>query len=174
MHTKNIFFDYFENLAPTYTRYRKRFGYYWRDIINYFNYFINQNDSVLEIGCGTGTTLAGLNGTHKTGIDFSPAMISQAKMEHPELEFYVMEAENITLNKKFDVVIISNVIGYFDNVSDVLPQIQKVCHSGTRIFISYYNYLWEPVLKIGEWLGFKKRLPRQNWLSIHDIENLLY
>jgi hypothetical protein len=65
------------------------------------------------------------------------------------------------------------VIGYFDNVLDVFFELRKVCHEQTRIIISYYNYLWEPVLKAGETIGLKKDSLTQSWLSRYDIENLL-
>jgi glycosyltransferase involved in cell wall biosynthesis len=34
--------------------------------------------------------------------------------------------------------------------------------------------VWEPILKLAEKLGLKTRWPDQNWLSMDDIENLLY
>ena len=52
-------------------------------------------------------------------------------------------------------------------------EMKKVCHEQTRIIISYYNYLWEPILKSGETLGLKKKSLQQSWLSHYDIENLL-
>jgi hypothetical protein len=65
-------------------------------------------------------------------------------------------------------------MGYFDNVLEVLNSVKKICHPRTRIIISYYNQFWEPILRLGELFGFKKRTPRKNWLSNHDIANLLY
>jgi len=171
---KKRFFDFFEQWAADYSRYKKRFAYYWNDIIKFTNFFITENDSVLEIGCGVGDSLAAWKGCNKTGIDFSPAMIAEARKKYPELKFHVMEAENITLDEKFDVVILSNVIGYFENIIDVFTSVKKVCKPHTRVYISYYNFLWEPILHIGEFFGFKRKTPVQNWLSIHDIKNLLY
>ena len=168
------FYQYFEDFAPKYVKYRKRFSYYWNDVVHYNNYYITDDQSVLEIGCGTGETLAKMNGKRKVGIDYSPAMIDIAKERYPEMEFKVMTAENLEFNEKFDVIVLPNVIGYFDNVIDVFNSLKSVCHDDTKLIISYYNYLWEPVLKMGEWLGFKKKSPEQNWLSHLDINNLLY
>lgn len=166
--------NHFENLAPNYTRYKKRFKYYWKDIANYFNYFIHPQQKILAIGCGNGDLLHEINGTHKTGIDFSPAMIAEAKKNYPAINFIAMDAEKLELDQQYDVVILSNVIGYLDNILNVLLQIQKVSHDGTRIIISHYNYLWEPVLRFGERIGIKKKSPRQSWLSKTDINNLLF
>jgi ubiquinone/menaquinone biosynthesis C-methylase UbiE len=168
------FYRHFEKLAQEYPRYRKRFKYYWESIISHCNYYVHEDDSILEIGCGTGETLIKLKGKEKCGIDFSEKMIEVAKKRHPSLEFHVMDASNIHLEKKFDVIIISNVIGFFGNLLDVFESLKKVCHKRTRIIITYYSYLWEPVLRIGEWVGLKKKTPQQNWLSTKDIANLLY
>ena len=51
--------------------------------------------------------------------------------------------------------------------------LNKIVHQGSRIVISFYNYLWEPILKFGELIGMKQKQPIQNWLSPEDIENLL-
>lgn len=143
-------------------------------MVHYNNYYITDDQSVLEIGCGAGDTLSKLKGRRKVGIDYSPAMIEKATERFPDLEFKVMAAENLDLNETFDVIVLPNVIGYFDNVLDAFESIKSVCHDDTKLIISYYNYVWEPVLKIGEMLGFKKKSPPQNWLSHLDIYNLLY
>ena len=170
----NRFFEHFEQLAPTYDSYKKRYSYYWNDITNYYNYFIHEEDSVLEVGCGTGDTISKLKGKKKAGLDFSPAMIEVAKKQHPSIDFYLMDAADISLTEKFDVIVLSSVIGCVDNVLDVFNSLKAVCHEHTRIIISYYNYLWEPFLKFGELIGIKKSIPQQNWLSYRDIQNLLY
>lgn len=167
------YFDHFESLANGYSQYRKRYSYYYNDIISYCNYFIHEENSVLEIGCGSGYTISNINGKRRVGIDYSPNMIEHARKENPNVEFHVMDATQITLQEKFDVVLLSNVIGYFDNVLDVFLEMRKVCHENTRIIISYYNYLWEPTLKLGEVFGMKKDSLQQSWLSHYDIENLL-
>jgi hypothetical protein len=85
-----------------------------------------------------------------------------------------MDAENITITDKYDVIILSHVIGYFENIQNVLSSLHPLCHAQTKIFIGYYSRLWEPILKLGEKLGIKNKVPQQNWLSRMDIENLLY
>ncbi|MFN8282656.1 MAG: glycosyltransferase [Chitinophagales bacterium] len=171
---KQTILQHFDSIATNYLQYRNRFSYYGKDIINYLNFFISETDSVLEIGCGCGETIHGLKATKKTGIDFSPKMIEAAKANFPNVDFYVMDAENITLDKKFDVIIFNNIIGYLDNIQDVFYAIKRNCHEHTRVIISYYNHYWEPILNFGETIGYKKKSPQQNWLDAKDISNLLY
>ncbi len=165
---------YFEKIAGTRLKKRKRNSYYWNDITRYCDYFAHEDYSVLEIGCGTGELLNELKGKDKVGIDFSPAMLQVAQNQFPQLKFHLMKAEEITLNKKFDVIILSNLIGFLEDVETVFNQLHKVSHSQTKIIITYYNFLWEPVLSLGERVGLKTPAPKQNWLSLSDINNLLY
>jgi ubiquinone/menaquinone biosynthesis C-methylase UbiE len=170
---KEEFFQHFQMLAPNYAKYKKRFSYYWKDIISYTNYFLTEDNSILDVGCGIGDTLAGLKGGRKLGIDFCPEMINQAKLRYPEIEFLVMDASKLELDEKFDVIILSNTIGYLDNIQDILLCLKSVCTPNTRIIITNYNQFWEPILKFGEFLKIKKKSPKQNWLTIGDIRNLL-
>lgn len=166
---------YFDNLAKA----RKKRGisaYYWNEITNYSKYFSHEDSSVLEIGCGSGDLLAGIDGKRKVGIDFSEEMIAWAKEKHAQknIEFLVMDANDITLNEKFDLVIISNLIGFVDDIQNVFEQVKKVCHPNTKIIVQFYNSLWEPVIKFAELIGIKKKTPLQNWLNSRDINNLLF
>jgi len=166
--------DYFENIADTWIRKKKLNKYYWNEITNYCEYFSHPDISVLEIGCGTGELLNGIKAKHKTGIDFSPSMIKIARGQFPSIDFKVMAAEEISLDQKFDLIILSNLIGYLEDVQEVFKQLHKICHERTKIIVTYYNYLWEPILNFGEKIGFKTSSPKQNWLTLTDINNLLY
>jgi ubiquinone/menaquinone biosynthesis C-methylase UbiE len=166
--------EYFDRIAGTRLKKRKLNGYYWNDITKYCEYFSHEDYSVLEVGCGTGELLSSLKGKNKTGIDFSQEMITIARTQFPEIDFKVMTAEEIVLDKKFDLIIISNLIGYLEDIEAVFKQLHKVCHERTKIIVTYYNYLWEPILTFGEKIGLKTHTPKQNWLTIQDINNLLY
>lgn len=165
---------YFDKQAQSRIKYRKSKSYYWNSITKYCDYFIHEEYSVLEIGCGTGELIANVKGSRKLGIDFSDKMIDEAKKQYPELDFKIMEAENLNLEEKFDVVILSNLIGYLDDIEFVFKQLQKVSHERTKIIISYHSSLWEPMINLADFLRLKKKAPYQSWLSGKDISNLLY
>lgn len=165
---------YFETIAPLRKKQRKSKSYYWNDITKYCDFFIHDDYSVLEIGCGTGELIAGIKGKRKTGIDFSEKMITEGKKQFPSLDLRVMAAENLQLEENYDVIILSNLIGYLEDIQLVFEQLHKVCHEHTKIIVSYYNFLWEPILKFGEWIRYKTKTPKQNWLSLSEINNLLY
>lgn len=167
------YLEHFEKIAPLRVKERKRHSYYWNDITFYCDYFSHETSSVLEIGCSTGDLLNEIRAKTKTGIDFSPTIIAEAKQRFPDIDFRVMDAENITLDKKYDLVIISNLIGYVEDVQAVFEQVKKVCHEHTKVIVSYHNQIWEPLLRMGEKLGLKTKTPQLNWLSRMDVRNLL-
>jgi ubiquinone/menaquinone biosynthesis C-methylase UbiE len=172
-HSGNNSTTFFDALADGRVRSRKRHRYYWNEITNYCNFFSHNSLSILEVGCGTGELLNSLKGNKKTGIDFSSKMVEIARSNFPEINFHVLPAENIELNEKYDLIILSNLIGYIDDIQKVFEQLHRVCHERTKIIVTYYNHLWEPTLKLAEFLGLKLKTPNQNWLTKNDIKNLL-
>ena len=50
----------------------------------YYHFQVAPGQRVLELGCGPGDLLAAVQPTWGVGVDFSPAMIEQARQRHPE------------------------------------------------------------------------------------------
>jgi len=165
--------EYFNSEAVTRLKWKQRNKYYYTLIEKYFNYFIPRGKKVLELGCGTGELLASVNPSHGTGIDFSEEMIAIAKKKFPDLIFLVQDAAELNLEDKFDYIIISDLLNSLNDIQKVLHNLSAVSDKNTRIIISNYNYLWEPILKLGERIGLKAKQPLMNWLSTKDIRNLL-
>ena len=173
IHSTNNSSTFFDAIADGRMRSQKRHRYYWNEITNYCNFFSHNSLSILEVGCGTGELLNSIKGKKKTGIDFSAKMIDIAQSSFPDISFHVMPAENIALNEKYDLIILSNLIGYIDDIQIVFEQLHQVCHERTKIIVTYYNHLWEPSLKLGEFFRLKIKTSNQNWLTKNDIKNLL-
>jgi len=172
MNKKNL--DFFEAIAPERDEWKKKNSYYWEDVEKLCSLLIPENANVLEIGCGTGDLLACINARKKVGIDYSRNMIGIAKTKYPSINFMEMEAENLNFKEKFDYVILSNLIGYLEDIQKVFAELKKVCHPHSKIIVTYYNFLWQPVLNMAVMLNLRMKQPQQNWLSKQDIKNLLY
>jgi ubiquinone/menaquinone biosynthesis C-methylase UbiE len=166
--------NYFNDFAETRIVYRKKRGYYWDSITKYCDFFIYEESDILEIGCGTGELIGNIKGNRKVGIDISQKMIDLAKNQFPEVEFFCSPAEEININQKFDVIILSNIIGYFLDIQKVFEELHKVCHEDTKIIVTYFNHFWEPFINFAEFIGIKRKGPRQSWISSIDLSNLLY
>lgn len=146
---------------------------YYEDQVRYFRFLIPQGLHVLELGSGAGTLLAAVKPARGVGIDLSPGMVREAARRHPTLEFRVGDAETLELNETFDVIILADLVGHLVDVETVFRRLRRFSEPHTRIIVSYYNYLWEPVLRLCEKVGMKMPQPEQSWLSPSDIANLL-
>ena len=164
---------YFDNAASETVKWKKRNRFYHRTLQRYFSLFIPEGSRVLEIGCGTGDLLNAVKPSYGVGVDFSYIMIELARNKYPDLSFIHSDAEELDLNEKFDYIILSDILHVSWDAQLILRQIQKNVNRNTRIIISNYNFLWEPVLRFGEWIGLKQKSPNSNWLSHFDIFNLL-
>ncbi len=151
-----------------------RFGSFYRKLLaDRYNLLIRPDAKVIEIGCGTGELLNGLNAAFKVGVDLSPEQIERGKERYPHLDLRVGSGETAVLPEgPFDVVILSDVLNYAADVEVLLRRLHASCHPGTRLLINVYNTIWRPVLGSARRLGLAAEQPASNWLSRRDVINL--
>lgn len=148
-------------------------GYYHSRLAQVLLWNIGEGKRVLEIGCGRGDLLASLKPKNGVGIDFSEKMIEQAKINHPEIQFFQMDAHDISINETFDWIILSDLINDVWDLQTVLNQVHKLSSPKTRIVINFFNRIYQPAISISSSLGLAKRLLPQNWFTPEDVKNLL-
>ncbi|MBP7508482.1 MAG: glycosyltransferase [Prolixibacteraceae bacterium] len=166
--------DFFNKTASKRDKWKKRNRFYQRTIEKQFAFIIPEGSNVLELGCSTGDLLNAVKPSKGIGVDFSHEAIEIAQKKYPHLDFYIADATEFKPDVTIDYIIISDLITSLWDVQAFFGNIRSYVSLHTKIIISSYNYIWEPFLKLGEALGFKARQPMQNWLSIKDIENILY
>jgi SAM-dependent methyltransferase len=150
---------------------------FYRDDRSYMKFLIPKGVRVLDLGCGTGDLLAELEPSYGLGVDISPAMIEQAKQLYPNLSFVVGDVEDDAviggIEGPFDYIVLSDTIGMLDDIETALRRLQPLCGPDTRVIIAYYSQLWEPLLKVAEWIGQKMPQPPTNYLNTTDFLNIL-
>jgi ubiquinone/menaquinone biosynthesis C-methylase UbiE len=169
--------EWAKRVAPQRDGWIARNSFYYADDQRYMKFLIPEGLKVLELGCGTGRLLDALRPSVGVGVDISPEMIEQARRSHPHQTFMVGNMEDpatiAALPGPFDVIVLSDVIGYLEDCQQTFETLQSVCHSETRVIISYFSQSWRPVLRMAELFGQKMPQPPQNWLPSTDIEHLL-
>jgi len=164
---------FMDGIAERRDRYIRLSSTYYKDLIRLLAHFIPEGSDILEIGCGTGHLLGSLKPRRGVGIDISSKMLAIARSKYSYLTFVQDDVETMSLNEKFDYVIISDTLGYLEDIQKAFKQVWKVCHADTRLIITYHNFLWQPLLSLAELLRLKMPQVRLNWLNREDIENLL-
>lgn len=142
----------------------------------HFRHHIPAEASVLELGCGAGDLLAALAPARGLGLDFSPRMIARAQARHhgqAGLEFQVQDAARATLTETFDHLVLDYLTSYLDDIQATLQRLHAAAHPRTRLHLTALNTLWLAPLRLAERLGLVMPQPAGNWLSHHDLINLL-
>lgn len=147
--------EHFNTLSSVYDI--KKPEYYYRLIKKFYSEIIPPGKNIIDIGCGTGEMLAYLKPKIGIGIDISEKMIEIAKKKYPRFNFRLCSAENIThINaNNIDYIIMIDVVEHINSLNKVLKQIYKICNSNTLIIASWYNPLWEPIIRIADVLKLK-------------------
>jgi SAM-dependent methyltransferase len=148
-------------------------GYYHQRLVEVYRSLIPPGQRVLEIGCGGGDLLSGLEPAVGVGIDFSQSMIERARLRHPELRFLRADAHDLDLDERFDFIILSDLVNDLWDVQAVLTQITPLTLPGSRIILNTYSHAWTLPLCLAERLGLARPRLRQNWLTLEDLANLL-
>lgn len=166
-----------DGVAPKRNDWISRNSYFYRQDYQYLKYLIPAGSRVLVLGCGTGKLLAELEPAVGVGIDISADMIAVARADHPAFEFIEADLQDPAtlsgLGDDFDYVVIPDTLGFLYDCEAFMDQLAPVCRDHTRIVITYFSHLWEPVLSLAEALSLRMPHPKLNWLSMDDIVNSL-
>jgi len=161
---KQAMFQHVEASASDRKRWINTNLYYHKRDVAYLNFILSKDCSVLDIGCGNGWLLSQLNARVKCGIDLSPSMVDVAKKTCPEATVIQADIEATSDLKKirdhgpFDYIVLSDTLAFLDDIEVGLSHVRQLCGPSTRVVLSRYNQLWEPVLKFGELIGRKQRM----------------
>jgi SAM-dependent methyltransferase len=148
--------------------------YYYAQVMRRLSHLVAPGARVLDIGCGTGELLAHLRPCRGLGIDFDARVIAVAQARHPHLDFRELRGEDVgRLGETFDYVIVNQALCDFYDVLELFRALQAVCHERTRLIIVHYSRLWQPLLRVAEWLGIKPAAPDRTWLPTSEVSHLL-
>jgi SAM-dependent methyltransferase len=158
--------------AKTRANWIRRNRYYYKSLARLLQHLVEPNKRALNIRCETACLLDAMKPAYGVGVDISPEMIDTAQAAYPKFHYQVAFPEDYVPSEKFDYVLVSSV-GDIVDVQKSLSRLQSACERHTRLLIYNYNHLWEPLVAIAERLRLKVPQTEQNWLSEHDLIQLL-
>lgn len=163
-----------ELAAGTRVRWLDRAAFFHHEDLRYLKFLIPENVRVLELGCGTGHLLAALKPSFGVGVDFSEAMIDEARERYPGLSFRVGDIEDRdfirSLPGPFDEIVMMDTLGSLDDCQAVFESLHCLCGRETRLVVVYFSHLWHPALKLAEAVHLRMPQLPQNVLSRGDVQ----
>jgi len=104
-------------------------------------------------------------------------MIEQARKTYPALNFICGDIEDPSLINSlqgpFDVIFIVDALGVLDDCQGMIESLAPICTRQTRLVVAYFSHLWQPILKVAEWLRWRMPQPPQNVFSPADVRALI-
>jgi hypothetical protein len=119
-----------------------------------------------------------LRPSYGVGVDISRPAIADARARHQGALHFV-EGDGgdprllAEIKGPFDVIVLVNVVSHLTDVQRTLEALRGVCHARTRVLIYSYSRLWQPVLRVAEWLRMKHQPPPDAWLPPEEVRNML-
>lgn len=95
---------------------------------------------VLDVACGTGVLFPYYlqrNVESITAVDLSPEMVKIAKGKFAQADVICGDAENITFDKQFDVIMIYNAFPHFPEPVKVIENLTKYLKDNGRLCIAH-------------------------------------
>ena len=149
-------------------------SYYQARLEVVYRHLIPEGASVLEVGCAGGKLLSTLKPSVGVGIDFCHEALEGARATYPHLKFVLADAHDLDLGSiTFDYIIVSELVNDLWDVQEMLCRLQPYCASHTRLIFNFYSHLWNIPLRLAQKLGIATPNLPQNWLTQHDMANLL-
>lgn len=97
---------------------------------------IENSETLLDVGCGTGMFLEEISDSDKTlfGVDFSVSMLEAAAERVDEAHLFVADADNLPFKDgSFDTVVSLTLLQNMPNPSKTLAEMSRVTQAGGKL-----------------------------------------
>lgn len=139
----------------------------------------NKEQSILDLGCGTGTLTAQLYnlGGKVIGVDSSSNMIDKAKKEYSNIKFMVCDALDLPFDSEWDVVFSNAVFHWISDHNTLLQNIHKALKSQGLLICEFgasgnISTIENSFAEVSNELGFEYQ-HKFNFPTVDDFGKLL-
>jgi SAM-dependent methyltransferase len=72
-----------------------------------------------------------------------------------------------------DRVVLNGCLHFVEDLQPFFEQLRRICRPETRLVVTYYGAAWKPLFRLASRAGLVDTGGGENWLSPHDVTNLL-
>lgn len=168
---KHVFSEQYAKAIP---KWQKRNKYYYNDILRLLKFYVPEGSTILQTGIDDGRLLSELKPKMGVYVALNKELVEAGRARFPGVEFHEDTREdNLDFAGSFEYILAVNSIGCTADVQTYLERLLRFTSASTRLIITYYNYLWHPIIRLAEIFGLKQKQPIQHWLSPADVNNIL-
>ena len=139
----------------------------------------NNNQSILDLGCGTGILTVQLKKLAEVviGVDSSESMIKRAQQQYPDIKFMECDALALPFKEQFDVVFSNAVFHWITDHNALLNNIHKVLKPGGLLVCEFgangnIATIENAFMRVSRNLGYEYR-PKFNFPTSEHFAALL-
>ena len=153
---------------------QKRIGkYYYKLLKNVLVDLVEENNDVLCVRSDIGQYLDWVKPSYGVGIEKSEKLLEISRNIYPKYNFYLENFEEFNFDHKFDYVLLINAINDIFDIDQCFQSCVLHCNKNTKLIINFYNYAWQPIVILWEFLGLKRKQIPQNWFNINELTNIV-
>lgn len=164
--------EHFNQISGEYDYWKKKNYYYYGQLKAFYKKHIPPGAQVIEIGSATGDVLAAVNPKQGVGVDISFKMAQLAKEKHPEMRFFVSDAEALALKRKFKYAIMPDLIDHVYDIWKVIEEQEAILEEGGELILTTISPIWDFLFDICEALRLKMPEGPHNFVNIQNISSL--
>lgn len=171
MFTKE-FKDFFKNNKEDARKKRQWGRYIHRANLRMIEFHLSSNAKILAIGPWVSSLFS--SSKMLEGVCIDPYFEIAEVETVPNCRVLTSFEQLKDINEQFDYIVLSFSIGMVEDVFDLFIRLRRFCSPRTRLITTYYSRAWQPFIKAAEIMRLKLKTPEMNWLSLQEIENIMF
>jgi hypothetical protein len=167
--------EHFNSVAPEWDAWRARNRFFHERVRELVTGCVVPGRTVLDIGTGTGDTLAAVAPSEGLGLNLAEHLTDLAENKYPDLRFATVQTDTIEVPAGFapDYIVAVNLLDHSHDLFELIASLRAIVTERTLLVFITSNPLWAPLLRLASRLG--RRIPEssRNFITNRDIASIL-
>lgn len=154
--------------------YSNRTRYYHQSVNQVLSFLIPKGKSLLYYGRYLPDVMPDLQASRCVIV--SPELSAEYGLPvhlQDQIRFVREEYADYIPEEPYDYIVLNGALGESQDICRLLKNLQRACRPSTRLIVYQHNHLWQGLIRLAEWMRFKRKGAIQNWISVRDLSATL-